>query len=49
MENLYIIILWIIGIILVAVGWYVPGASGFQILGFLTMAFGAALAFLKRG
>ncbi len=48
MESIYIVLLWLIGIVLVATGWYVPGAGGFQWLGAVTLFFGAALAFRNR-
>jgi hypothetical protein len=47
MESVFIIALWLIGIVLIAIGWYVPGASGIAWLGGLTLAFGALLA-LRR-
>jgi len=49
MESIYIIALWLMGIVMIAVGWYVPNASGFVWLGALTLLFGAALAFFRRG
>ena len=48
MESLYVILLWLIGIIMIAIGWYVQGAGGFVYLGALTLVFGAALAFRGR-
>ena len=48
MESIYIIALWLVGIVLVVIGWYVPGAGGFAWLGAATLVFGAALAF-RRG
>jgi len=47
MESIYIIGLWLLGIILVAVGWYIPEAWIFAFLGLATLVFGAALA-LRR-
>ena len=44
MESIYVIALWLLGIILVAIGWYVPGAGGFAWLGAATLIFGAVLA-----
>ena len=48
MESIYILGLWLLGIVLVAVGWYIPGAGVFAWLGLATLVFGAALAF-RRG
>ena len=47
MESIYIIALWLLGIVLVAVGWYIPGAAVFAWLGLATLIFGAALAFRR--
>ena len=47
MESIYIIALWLLGIVLVAIGWYVPGAGGFAWLGAATLVFGAVLAFRR--
>jgi len=38
--------LWIIGIILILVGWFVPPVWGLIILGGLSMGFGALLSLL---
>jgi membrane-bound ClpP family serine protease len=48
MESVYIIALWLIGIALVVVGWYVPGASLIVYLGAVTLVFGALLAFRRE-
>ena len=48
MEGRYVIGLWILGIVLVIVGWYIPGASIFGWLGAITLAFGAAVALYRR-
>ena len=47
MESVYIISLWLLGIILVVVGWYIPEAGIFAWLGLATLVFGAALAFRR--
>ena len=47
MESIYIISLWLLGIILVVVGWYIPKAGIFAWLGLATLIFGAALAFRR--
>ena len=47
MESIYIIALWLLGIVLVVIGWYVPGAGGFAWLGAATMIFGAVMAFRR--
>jgi membrane-bound ClpP family serine protease len=47
MESIYIIALWLLGIVLVVVGWYVSGAGGFAWLGAGTMIFGAVMAFRR--
>jgi hypothetical protein len=50
MEGTYIVVLWLLGIFLIAISWYGgPKAGGFLWLGILTMAFGAALALMRRG
>jgi len=49
MESIYIVALWLLGIVLVVIGWYVPGAGGFAWLGAATLVFGAALAFRRSG
>jgi membrane-bound ClpP family serine protease len=49
MESIYIIALWLLGIVLVVIGWYLPGAGGFAWLGAATLVFGAALAFRRGG
>jgi len=43
------IFLWMLGIVLIAISWYLPNAQGFLWLGAVTVAFGAALALLRRG
>lgn len=43
------IFLWLLGIVLIAISWYVPNAHGFFWLGGITLALGAALALLRRG
>jgi len=43
------IILWLLGILLIAVSWYVPKAGGFLWLGVISLAFGAVLGLLRRG
>ena len=48
MESVFIIMIWLLGIIMIAIGWYVPNAGGFVWLGGLTLVFGAALAFMRR-
>jgi membrane-bound ClpP family serine protease len=48
MEGRYVIGLWMLGIILVIVGWYVPGAGAVAWLGGITLAFGAAVALFRR-
>ena len=48
LESIYIIALWLLGIVLVVIGWYIPGAGGFAWLGAATLIFGAVLAF-RRG
>ena len=47
MESIYIIALWLLGVVLVLIGWYVPGAGGFAWLGAATLVFGAVLAFRR--
>jgi len=47
MESIYIIALWLLGIVLVVVGWYIPNAGVFAWLGLATLIFGAALAFRR--
>ncbi len=48
MRGLYIVLLWLLGIVLVGVGWYIPGATIIVVLGVLTLLFGAYLAYLQR-
>jgi len=48
MESVYIIALWLIGVTLVVIGWYVPGAGMIDWLGAVTLAFGALLAFRRE-
>jgi hypothetical protein len=48
MEGPYIVLLWLLGIVLVAASWIIPRAGGFAYLGALTLAFSAALALLRR-
>jgi hypothetical protein len=43
------ILLWLLGIVLIAVSWYIPGAGGFFWLGGLSLLFGFVLAYLRRG
>jgi membrane-bound ClpP family serine protease len=47
MESVYIIALWLLGIVMVIVGWYVSDAGVFAWLGLATLIFGAALAFRR--
>ena len=47
MDTHHLIILWLIGVVLIAIGWYLPGAMIFLWLGVLTLIFGAALAFRR--
>jgi membrane-bound ClpP family serine protease len=47
MESIYIIALWLLGIVLVVVGWYIPDAGILAWLGLATLIFGAALAFRR--
>ncbi|MGD0146525.1 MAG: hypothetical protein ABSB53_06725 [Nitrososphaerales archaeon] len=49
MEFPSFIILWLLGIALIVISWYVPHAQGFFWLGGITLAFGVALALLRRG
>jgi membrane-bound ClpP family serine protease len=49
MRGLYIIFLWLLGIVLVSIGWYVPGAGIIALLGAATLIFGAYLAYIQRG
>jgi membrane-bound ClpP family serine protease len=48
MESIYVVALWLLGIVLIAVGWYIPDASIFVWLGGLTLLFGAAIVFMRR-
>ncbi len=48
MRGLYIVFLWLLGIILVVFGWYIPGAGVIALLGAATLIFGAFLAYLQR-
>ncbi|HEV2225815.1 MAG TPA: hypothetical protein VGR56_03310 [Nitrososphaerales archaeon] len=43
------LLLWVLGILLIAVSWYLPGAGGFLWLGGLTLLFGFSLAYFRRG
>jgi membrane-bound ClpP family serine protease len=43
------VLLWLLGILLIAASWYLPGAGGFFWLGGLTLLFGFALAYFRRG
>jgi len=47
LNEIYVVGLWLIGVCLVAFGWYVPGAVGIAYLGGLTLAFGALMAFKR--
>ncbi len=42
-------LLWLLGIFLVVVSWYVPNAGGFFWLGGLTLGFGVLLALVRKG
>ncbi len=48
MRGFYIVLLWLLGIVLVATGWYIPGAGIIALLGAVTLLFGAYLAYLQR-
>ena len=40
--------LWLLGLFLIALSWYIPGAAGFFWLGGLTLLFGFALVYFRR-
>lgn len=44
MESLHIVLLWLFGIVMIGIGWYVPGAGGIAWLGAATLVFGAIVA-----
>jgi membrane-bound ClpP family serine protease len=42
------VLLWLLGILLIAASWYLPGAGGFLWLGGLTLLFRFAIAYFRR-
>lgn len=48
MRGLYFIFLWLLGLLLVSVGWY-AGAGIIALLGVVTLIFGAYVAYIQKG